>query len=188
MLSGFDRQSSPPPFGKPVLQAPSLDAPPSRARILIAEDNETNRRVLETVLKRAGHRMVSVEDGEQAIEALRAEEPRFDVVYHLFGISTGERMTLKAAVGENEEIPTVSTVWKTANWMEREVYDLFGIHFENHPGLERILTWEGFNGHPLRKDFPVEGVDTGAAIYPEVYPPGGGPVVEETAAEEGGEA
>ena len=69
---------------------------------------------------------------------------------------------------------SVTEVWKTANWMEREVYDLFGIVFENHPSLERILTWEGFNGHPLRKDFPVEGIDTGAAIYPDVYPPEAG--------------
>ena len=67
-------------------------------------------------------------------------------------------------------------VWKIANWMEREVFDMFGIYFDGHPNLERILTWEGFNGHPLRKDFPVEGIDTGAAIYPDVYPPGGGPV------------
>ena len=59
------------------------------------------------------------------------------------------------------------------------LYDLFGIVFANHPNLERILTWEGFNGHPLRKDFPVEGIDTGAAIYPDVYPPCGGPPPEE---------
>jgi hypothetical protein len=62
---------------------------------------------------------------------------------------------------------------------------MFGIVFEGHPGLERILTWEGFNGHPLRKDFPVEGIDTGAAIYPDTYPPGGGPPPEDAAGEEG---
>jgi len=88
------------------------------------------------------------------------------------------------ALADETPIDSVVGVWKTADWMEREAYDMFGIVFEGHPGLERILTWEGFNGHPLRKDFPVEGIDTGAAIYPDVYPPGGGPQVEE--AEDGG--
>jgi NADH-quinone oxidoreductase subunit C len=88
-------------------------------------------------------------------------------------------------VAEDESIASVTGVWKTANWMEREVYDMFGIIFEGHPGLERILTWEGFNGHPLRKDFPVEGIDTGAAIYPDTYPPGGGPPPEDAEGEEG---
>jgi NADH-quinone oxidoreductase subunit C len=99
-----------------------------------------------------------------------------------------KRLRLQTVVAEDAPIDSVAGVWKTANWMEREVYDLFGIHFENHPGLERILTWEGFNGHPLRKDFPVEGIDTGAAIYPDVYPPGGGPQIEEPDEEEGGAA
>jgi NADH:ubiquinone oxidoreductase subunit C len=79
---------------------------------------------------------------------------------------------------EDQTVPSVVSVWTTANWMEREVYDMFGVIFDGHPNLERILTWEGFNGHPLRKDFPVEGIDTGAAIYPDTYPPGGGPVGE----------
>ena len=78
-------------------------------------------------------------------------------------------------VAEGVEVPSVTGVWKVANWMEREVFDMFGVYFSGHPNLERILTWEGFNGHPLRKDFPIEGIDTGAAIYPDVYPPGGGP-------------
>jgi hypothetical protein len=69
----------------------------------------------------------------------------------------------------------VSSVWKTANWHERETFDMFGIEFAGHPNLERILMWDGFNGHPLRKDFPVRGIDTGARIYPEVFPEGGGP-------------
>jgi len=102
-------------------------------------------------------------------------EGRFDVVYWMHRFTDSCRLRLKVRIADGTELPSVTSVWKTANWMEREVFDMFGIYFGGHPNLERILTWEGFNGHPLRKDFPVEGVDTGAAIYPDVYPPGGGP-------------
>jgi len=118
-----------------------------------------------------------------AVDRLEREEGRFDVVYWMHRFSDSKRLRLVAMVPEGEPLATVSGVWRTANWMEREVWDMFGIEFAGHPNLERILTWEGFNGHPLRKDFPVEGIDTGAAIYPDQYPPGGGPVV----AEEGGQ-
>ncbi len=103
------------------------------------------------------------------------EGGRFDVVYWMHRHDDSKRLRLITTVAEDETIDSVVPVWKTANWLEREVYDLFGVVFEGHPNLERILMWEGFNGHPLRKDFPVEGIDTGAAIYPDVYPPDGGP-------------
>jgi NADH-quinone oxidoreductase subunit C len=103
-------------------------------------------------------------------------EGRFDVVYWLHRHRDSVRLRLKVPVADGTEVPSVTAVWKVANWMEREAFDMFGVYFAGHPNLERILTWEGFNGHPLRKDFPIEGVDTGAAIYPDVYPPGGGPV------------
>ncbi len=119
-----------------------------------------------------------------AIDWLDREEGRFDVIYLLHRHDDSKRLRLTAAV-DGETIASVTGVWKTADWMEREVYDMFGIIFDGHPGLERILTWEGFNGHPLRKDFPLEGIDTGAAIYPDVYPPGGGPQVEEAEPETG---
>jgi NADH:ubiquinone oxidoreductase subunit C len=77
---------------------------------------------------------------------------------------------------EGTPVPTVCGVWRAANWCEREAYDMFGIRFEGHPDLTRILLWEGFNGFPLRKDFPVEGIDTGSAIYPEYYQETAGPV------------
>jgi NADH-quinone oxidoreductase subunit C len=113
------------------------------------------------------------------------EEGRFDVIYWMHRFDDSKRLRLRAVVADGQPIASVVQIWKTANWMEREVYDLFGIIFEGHPGLERILTWEGFNGHPLRKDFPLEGIDTGAAIYPDVYPPGGGPPPEEVEESEG---
>jgi NADH-quinone oxidoreductase subunit C len=103
-------------------------------------------------------------------------QPRFDVLLLLHSFSRGqERLRLKTAVADGEACPTVTGVWETANWMEREAFDMYGIRFDGHPDLRRILTWDGFQGHPLRKDFPIEGIDTGAAIYPERYPEGGGP-------------
>jgi NADH-quinone oxidoreductase subunit C len=103
-------------------------------------------------------------------------EPRFDVVYHLHSFETNRRIRLKVSTDEATPVPTVCAVWRAANWCEREAYDMFGIRFEGHPDLTRILLWEGFNGYPLRKDFPVEGIDTGSAIYPEYYQETAGPV------------
>jgi NADH-quinone oxidoreductase subunit C len=111
-----------------------------------------------------------------AVDWQERPEGRFDVIYWMHRFSDSKRLRVKVRVADGVEIDSVTCVWKVANWMEREVFDMFGIYFAGHPNLERILTWEGFNGHPLRKDFPIEGIDTGAAIYPDVYPPGGGPV------------
>src|SRR5258706_1087987 len=101
--------------------------------------------------------------------------PRFAVAYMLYSFQKNARVRLKVAHDEAPPIPSVSSVWKPANWHERETFDMFGIEFAGHPNLERILMWDGFNGHPLRKDFPLRGIDTGARIYPEVFPEGGGP-------------
>ena len=87
------------------------------------------------------------------------EIPRFQVVYFLYSMKNGQRLRLKVRVAEGESITSVESIWKAANWLEREVYDLFGISFENHPDLRRILLWDGYEGHPLRKDYPVEGPD-----------------------------
>ena len=100
---------------------------------------------------------------------------RFAVAYVLYSFAKNKRIRLKTTTDINTPVPSVTTVWKTANWQEREAFDMFGIRFDGHPNLERILMWEGFNGHPLRKDFPIRGIDTGARIYPEVFPAGGGP-------------
>ncbi len=83
--------------------------------------------------------------------------PRFDVVYHLFSPDLKERLTVKVAVEEDGEVPTVTTVWRGANWHEREAYDMFGIRFAGHPDPRRILMPEDFDAYPLRKDFPLEG-------------------------------
>jgi NADH-quinone oxidoreductase subunit C len=83
--------------------------------------------------------------------------PRFDVVYTL--VSTSQQLTLRVKVqldAEGEPVPTVSGVWPAANWLEREVWDLFGITFSGHPNLSRLLTPEDWEGHPLRKDYPVQ--------------------------------
>ena len=101
--------------------------------------------------------------------------PRFSVVYTLYSFQKNARVRLRVWTPENEPVPSVTSVWKTANWHERETFDMLGITFSGHPNLERILMWEGFNGYPLRKDFPIRGIDTGARIYPEVFPEGGGP-------------
>ena len=107
--------------------------------------------------------------------------PRFDVLLLLHSFSRGqERLRLKVAVAETVACPTVTGVWETANWMEREAFDMYGVRFDGHPDLRRILTWDGFQGHPLRKDFPIEGIDTGAAIYPDRFPEGGGPGPKDT--------
>jgi NADH-quinone oxidoreductase subunit C len=104
------------------------------------------------------------------------EEDPFEVVYHLYCFAESRRVRLKVRTAEAAEVPSVVSVWEGANWPEREAWDMFGIRFADHPDPTRILMWEGFNGHPLRKEFPVEGVDTGAAIYPEYYEEQAGPV------------
>jgi len=87
---------------------------------------------------------------------LPQSSPRFEVVYHVYSLQFRRRLRLKVRVGEGEAVPTVTAIWPTANWHEREVYDLFGVPFEGHPDLRRILMPEDWEGHPLRKDYPVE--------------------------------
>ena len=96
-----------------------------------------------------------------AVDRLPAE-PRFEVVYHLRSMATGERLRVKAEVADTDDgtepsIQTVCDLWKSANWMEREVFDMFGIRFEGHPDLRRILMPEEFAAFPLRKDYPLRG-------------------------------
>ena len=85
------------------------------------------------------------------------EEPRFEMVYHFYSVAGNHRLRIKARVPEEPaEIDSLVDVYASANWMEREVWDLYGIRFKGHPDLRRILLYEEFEGHPLRKDYPKE--------------------------------
>lgn len=83
---------------------------------------------------------------------------RYGVIYSLLSITKGHRLWVKCFVNDpSPEVPSVVSIWKGANWLEREVWDMFGIRFSGHPDLRRILTWEAFEAHPLRKDYPLRG-------------------------------
>ena len=83
---------------------------------------------------------------------------RYGVIYSLLSLSTEQRLWVKCFVNDPEpEVPTVTDIWRGAEWMEREVWDMFGVRFAGHSDLRRILTWEGFKAHPLRKDYPLTG-------------------------------
>ncbi|MGH7589702.1 MAG: NADH-quinone oxidoreductase subunit C [Gemmatimonadota bacterium] len=84
-------------------------------------------------------------------------DPRFAVVYHLYSLTTGKRVRIKAGVPEDDPVVATATdVWKATDWFEREVYDMFGIRFEGHPNMKRILCHHDFQGHALRKDYPAD--------------------------------
>lgn len=92
---------------------------------------------------------------ETAVDSL-GKIPRFDLVIHLFSLSRGRRLRVKVPIDEKDAWShSLDPLWKNANWLEREIYDMFGIRFEGHPDLRRILLYPQFEGHPLRKDYPV---------------------------------
>jgi len=83
------------------------------------------------------------------------QTPRFEVVYHLNSLERNIRLRIKVPVGEGEEVDSVTPLWQIANWLERETWDMFGIRFRNHPDLRRLLMYDEFEGHALRKDYPI---------------------------------
>src|SRR3982074_1100983 len=108
------------------------------------------------------------------------EEPRFEIVYELYSLTLAAHLRLKLRVSEDEgEVPTVSDIWPTANWHEREIYDMMGSRFAGHPDLRRILMWEGYPYFPLRKEFPLEGLPSNMpdVAFSESAPLEGGPFV-----------
>lgn len=110
----------------------------------------------------------------------RGEEPRFEIVYHLYSMSHAAHVRLKLKVSEEVgALDTVSDIWPTADWHEREIYDMMGIKFNGHPDLRRILMWDGYPFFPLRKDFPLAGLpsDMPDVAFTKVTPLEGGPFV-----------
>ena len=108
------------------------------------------------------------------------EEPRFDIVYELYSMPLGTHLRLKLKVPEEVgAVDTISDIWPTANWHEREIYDMMGIKFNGHPDLRRILMWGGYPFFPLRKDFPLEGLPSEIpdVAFTKVTPLEGGPFV-----------
>ena len=108
------------------------------------------------------------------------EEPRFEVVYELYQLGAGGHLRIKLSVSEDDlQVPTVSDIWRTADWHEREIYDMMGIRFAGHPDLRRILMWERYPYFPLRKDFPLAGRETEMPdiAFTKQAPLDGGPFV-----------
>lgn len=108
------------------------------------------------------------------------EDPRWTVVYHFYGYGHHCHLRLKTDVSEEKsELPTVTGVWRTADWHEREIYDMMGIRFSGHPDLRRILMWEGYPYYPLRKDFPLAGKPSSVpeVAFTKPAPLEGGPFV-----------
>jgi NADH-quinone oxidoreductase subunit C len=108
------------------------------------------------------------------------EDPRWLLVYELYGLGHKCHLRLKTQVSEvKSELPTVSSIWRGADWLEREVFDMFGIRFTSHPDLRRIIMWEGYPHHPLRKDFPLAGRPTELpdVAFTRTAPLEGGPFI-----------
>jgi NADH-quinone oxidoreductase subunit C len=108
------------------------------------------------------------------------EEPRFEIVYHFYSMSHAAQLRLKLKVTEEAGVvDTVSDIWPTADWHEREIYDMMGIKFNGHPDLRRILMWDGYPYFPLRKDFPLEGLPSEMpdVAFTKITPLEGGPFV-----------
>ena len=108
------------------------------------------------------------------------EEPRFEIVYELYSMTLAVHLRLKLRVSEDDlAVDTVSDIWPTANWHEREIYDMMGIKFNGHPDLRRILMWDGYPFFPLRKEFPLEGLPSEMpdVAFTKAAPLEGGPFV-----------
>ncbi|WP_018969010.1 NADH-quinone oxidoreductase subunit C [Rubritalea marina] len=108
-----------------------------------------------------------------------SSDPRFEMVYELASIDDSQHLRVKVPVAEDQSVQSVIDIWRTADWHEREVYDMMGIKFDGHPNLKRILMWEGYPFHPLRKEFPLAGKPSEMpdVAFTGVAPMEGGPFV-----------
>ena len=132
---------------------------------LVVAVTQANGEVILTV-RRAGvedalRKLRDAHEYQQLVEIAGADYParaeRFEVVYMLLSLTRNSRIMVKCSAAEDTPVPTVTTLWPVAGWLEREVYDMFGVVFAGNPDLRRILTDYGFEGHPFRKDFPLTG-------------------------------
>jgi NADH-quinone oxidoreductase subunit C len=158
----------------PITDLEQLKGHPALARVLAwnrgaVESAKYDRDELTIVIERSSIREACAllrDDAECPFNALSGvtcvdwypSEPRFEVIYHLLSITKKERVRLKVRLNESSPVvESIISVWPSANYFEREVYDMFGVRFTGHPYLRRILMPEDWEGHPLRKDYPVEG-------------------------------
>jgi NADH-quinone oxidoreductase subunit C len=141
-----------PPLAGAAIDPPSVRQPIDDAAIEVVTPGELHARL--EALKAAGYAML-LDLG--AVDYL-GREPRFDVVYHLLKMPSGtERLRVRCLLADGAHLPTVSDLWKSADWAEREVFDLFGIVFDGHADLRRIQMPNDWEGYPLRKDYPLRG-------------------------------
>ena len=143
---------------------------------VVAQDSERIQEVCEFAKKELGFDyLVDISSVDNY-----GDEPRFTLVYELYGYGHRCHLRIKTSVGEEKsELPTVTAVWCTADWHEREIYDMMGIRFRGHPDLRRILMWEGYPYFPLRKDFPLAGKPSEMpdVAFSKPVPLDGGPFV-----------
>lgn len=113
------------------------------------------------------------------------DDPRFEMVYEIATLDDSKHLRIKCKVSEEEQVPSVTDIWAGADWHEREVWDMMGIPFTGHPNLKRILMWEGYPYHPLRKDFPLAGrpSEMPDVAFSKTAPLEGGPFVTSAGAE-----
>lgn len=150
----------PEPWASPLLDQLQKRFPGSVSDPLIFR-NQPSIIVAKESLMAVGEFLKSDEGGryefltdETAVDYPKREK-RFEVIYHLYSFQRNDRLRLKVLAGEGEKISSVVTLWPTANWLEREVYDMFGVLYEGHPDMKRILLPDEWRGHPLRKDYDI---------------------------------
>ncbi len=134
------------------------EAQEMRGETILLVDGVSLYRVCQHLKEEMGFNCLTDVTAVDTLDLVFPSPARFTLIYHLLRIPAGDRVRIKAAVGgDDPEIDSVADLWPAANWGEREVFDLFGIHFQGHPDLRRIMMPDDWEGHPLRKDYPLRG-------------------------------